>query len=111
MDNREELAKLFWQRVSTRQVELHYTGKYIESETENRTGKKYRFTESKCRNVIPDSYTICTLAEILQTTTDYLLGFIDTASEANSKELRILETYRTNKYFRAVIDNAFELIR
>ena len=107
--DREEVARLFWKRIEQRQYELHYTATFIQSETSKLTGKTYRLTESKCRNVLPDTYTIRILAEILQTTTDYLLGFVDSSGEITAKEAKVLEQYRTNKRIKVIIDNLIEL--
>ncbi len=108
--DRDSVAKTFWQRVGLRQYELSLTAKKIQEETERLTGKTYRLTESKCRNVLPDSYTICVLASILKTTTDYLLGFVNNGEEISQKERKIIEQYRDNRNFRGIIDNAIELV-
>ncbi len=108
--DRDVLAKMFWKRVSLRQCELNLTAKRVQEETEQETGKVYRLTEAKCRNVLPDTYTICVLAKILKTTTDYLLGFIDDGGSITSNEQKILVVYRENKRARSIIDNLLELI-
>lgn len=108
--DRDVLAKMFWKRVQLRQYELSLTAKRVQEETEQITGKVYRLTEAKCRNVLPDTYTICVLAQILRTTTDYLLGFVDDGGSVTSNEQKILALYRENKRFKAIVDNAIELI-
>ncbi len=108
--DRDVLAKMFWKRVQLRQYELSLTAKRVQEETEQITGKVYRLTEAKCRNVLPDTYTICVLAQILRTTTDYLLGFVDDGGSFTSNEQKILALYRENRRFKTIVDNAIELI-
>ena len=107
--DRDSIAKLFWKRVTLRQYELNLTARKIQEETEQITGKVYRLTESKCRNVLPDTYTICVLAQILKTTTDYLLGFMDDSGAVNASEQKILEVYREDRHVKAILDNLLEL--
>ncbi len=108
--DRDELAKNFWKRVQIRQYELNLTARRIQEETEQITGKTYRLTEAKCRNVLPDTYTACVLAQILRTTTDYLLGFIDDGGSSTASEQKILVIYRENKRVKTIIDNLCELV-
>lgn len=103
--DRDVLAKMFWKRVQLRQYEMNITAKRVQEETEQITGKVYRLTETKCRNVLPDTYTICVLAQILKTTTDYLLGFIDDVGSITANEQKILASYREYKRFKTIIDN------
>lgn len=106
---KDELAKTFWYRVGLRQYELNLTATKIQEETKQKTGKTYRLTESKCRNVLPDTYTICTLAEILKTTTDFLLGFIDNSGTVTATETKILTFYREDRHFKNILDNLLDL--
>ena len=108
--DRDSVAKTFWQRVGLRQHELNLTAKKIQEETEMTTGKVYRLVESRSRNVLPDTFTICVLASILQTTTDYLLGFVESSGEISTKERKVIEKYRENKNLRNIIDNSLELL-
>lgn len=107
---RDVLAKMFWKRVSLRQCDLNYTATRIQEETEQVTGRSYRLIESRSRNVLPDTYTICVLAKILKTTTDYLLGFVDDSGSVTATEQRLIVTYRENKRFKTIVDNLMELI-
>ena len=109
--DRDELAKLFWKRLSLRQYELGLTATKIQSETERITGKTYRLTESKCRNVLPDTYTVCVLAQILKTSTDFLLGFIDDSGSVSLNEQKILTLYRENRHAKSMLDSLLELTR
>lgn len=107
--DRDSMAKLFWKRLSLRQHEMNLTATKIQSETERITGKTYRLTESKCRNVLPDTFIVCVLAQILKTSTDYLLGFIDDSGSVSVNEQKILELYRENKRIKTIVDNLIEL--
>lgn len=106
--DKDEIVKTFWYRVGLRQYELNLTATRIQQETKERTGKTYRLIESKCRNVLPDSYSICVLAEILKTTTDYLLGFTDSSGSVTATETKILTMYREDRHFKVIVDNLLE---
>lgn len=107
---RDSVAKTFWDRMSKRQYELNMTSKRVREETEKISGKPYRLYESKSRNVLPDTYTVCVLATVLKTTTDYLLGFVEESEEITTKERQIVDNYRANKNFKSIVDNLLPLV-
>ncbi len=106
--DKDEIVKTFWYRVGLRQYELNLTATRIQEETKERTGKVYRLIESKCRNVLPDTYTVCVLADILKTTTDYLLGFVDNSGATTATETKILTCYREDHRFKVIVDNLLD---
>lgn len=108
--DKDEIVKTFWHRVGLRQYELNLTATRIQDMTKEKTGKTYRLTESKCRNVLPDTYTICILAEILKTTTDYLLGFVDNSGSLTGQETKVLSAYRGDRRVKSIIDNTMDLL-
>lgn len=108
--DKDELVKTFWHRVGLRQYELNLTATKIQIETKEKTGKTYRLTESRCRNVLPDTYTICILAEILKTTTDYLLGFVDNTGTVSAQETKVLTAYREDRRVKSIIDNVLTML-
>ncbi len=108
--DRDSVAKTFWDRMSKRQYELNLTSKQVQAETLKLSGKPYRLYESKSRNSLPDTFTVCIFASILKTTTDYLLGFVEESGEITTKEKQIVDNYRSNKKFKAVVDNLLTLV-
>lgn len=110
LQQKDELAAAFWDRVSLRCYDIELSFRRAQSKMQELTGARYSISEAKCRNTMPDMFTVIALSKILDVSCDWLLGVSETVSYKSKSEKDLIDIYRSSTKIQKFFDDAVDIL-